>query len=265
LQGLIDLAYSIAMKTIKSEEKPSPTRLEKKLESLVRKACYDFDLAHSSPMAVALSGGKDSLTMLYFLHKIRGKGFINFDIHALYVDGQFSCGPSITKTHIQAFCDKLDIPLHILESKRTIENLECYSCSRERRSLIFNKAKELGCKEIAFGHHKDDVLETLLLNLLHKGEFASQLAKVPMHDYDITITRPLYYVLEKEILEFAKQKGFFRLTCQCPIGAKSKRLDTKKLLKRLTEEFPNAKTNLFHALKEYGSDKSLRKKSLPIL
>ncbi|MCH9620848.1 MAG: tRNA-cytidine(32) 2-sulfurtransferase [Chlamydiia bacterium] len=259
------MPYSIAMETIKSIEKQTPTKLEKKLESLIRKALYDFQIIKSSPLAIALSGGKDSLTMLYFLKKISGKGFLDLKIHALYVDGQFSCGPSISKNHISNFCKQLDVPLHVLESKRTLENLECYSCSRERRSLIFNKAKELGCKEIAFGHHKDDVLETLLLNLLHKGEFASQLAKVPMHDYGITIIRPLYYVLESEILEFAKQKGFFRLTCQCPIGAKSKRLDAKRLLKILSEEFPNTKTNLFHALKEYGSDKSLRKKSLPII
>lgn len=251
--------YSIHMDSTKSIEKQAPTRLEKKLESLVRKALYVHKIGEHSPLAVALSGGKDSLTMLYMLKKIAGRGFANFKIYAIYVDGEFSCGPSIAKSHIEAFCQDMDTPLITLESKKTLSNLECYSCSRERRSLIFNKAKELGCKEIAFGHHKDDTLETLLLNLLHKGEFASQLPKVPMHDYGITIIRPLYYVLEKEILDFAKQKGFFRLTCQCPIGAKSKRKDVKEILNILTEHFPNAKTNLFHALKEYGSDKALRK------
>jgi tRNA 2-thiocytidine biosynthesis protein TtcA len=253
------------METIKSIEKVSSTRLEKKLESLVRKALYDFDIASSSPLAIALSGGKDSLTMLYNLKKISGKGFVDLKLYALYVDGEFSCGPSISKQHITAFCKQMDVPLIVLESQKTLANLECYSCSRERRTLLFNKAKELGCKEIAFGHHKDDILETLLLNLLHKGEFASQLAKVPMHDYGITIVRPLYYVLEREILEFAKQKGFFRLTCQCPVGAKSKRLNAKEILKTLEKDFPNTKTNLFHALKAYGSDKSLRKKALPII
>lgn len=247
------------MNFTKSIEKQTLTRLEKKLESLVRKALYAHKIGAVSPIAIALSGGKDSLTMLYMLKRISGRGFPNLEMYALYVDGEFSCGPSIAKSHIEAFCNQMDTPLITLESTKTLSNLECYSCSRERRSLIFNKAKELGCKEIAFGHHKDDVLETLLLNLLHKGEFASQLPKVPMHDYGITIVRPLYYVLEREILEFAKQKGFFRLTCQCPIGAKSKRRNVKELIKELTSSFPNAKTNLFHALKEYGSDKSLRK------
>jgi len=252
------MAYSIYMESTKSIEKQTPTGLEKKLESLVRKALYTHKIGQSSPLAVALSGGKDSLTMLYFLKKIAGKGFNDLKIYALYVHGEFSCGPSIAKSHIQLFCDELDIPLITLESKKTLETLECYSCSRERRFLLFNKAKELGCKEIAFGHHKDDTVETLLLNLLHKGEFASQLPKVTMQKFGITIIRPLYYVLEKEITEFAKQKGFIRLTCQCPVGAVSKRRDVKELLKELTKLFPNTKTNLFHALKEYGSNKSLK-------
>ena len=253
------------MNPTNSIEKQKTPGLEKKLESLVRKALYDFDICTSPPLAIALSGGKDSLTMLYLLKKISNRGFPNLDMHAIYVDGEFSCGPSIAKSHIEAFCKSLDVPLHTLKSTKTLANLECYSCSRERRSLIFNKAKELGCGEIAFGHHKDDVLETLLLNLLHKGEFSSQLPKVPMHDYGITIIRPLYYVLEREILTFAKNKGFFRLTCQCPVGATSKRNNVKEIIETLSKDFPYTKTNLFHALRSYGSDKSLRKKSLPII
>ena len=246
-------------------EKPSPSKLEKKLESLTRKALYTHDICSSSPLAVALSGGKDSLTMLHFLKKISGRGFNELNIIAFYVDGTFSCGPSITKDHITSFCNDLEIPLHILSSSVDIKNLECYSCARERRSLIFRKAHELGCREIAFGHHKDDVLETLLLNLLHKGEFASQLPKVYMHNYDITIVRPLYYVSEEDIIKFAKYKNYFRYSCQCPIGKNSKRNTVKNLLNILSEDFPNTKTNLFHALQEYGSDKSLRTKSLPII
>lgn len=253
------------MEFTKSIEKQSSTKLEKRLESLVRKALYDYGIGNCPPLAIALSGGKDSLTMLYLLHKISNKGFKNFNLVAIYVDGEFSCGPSIAKSHIISFCKALKVPLFPLKSSKKLDNLNCYSCSRERRSLIFNKAKELGCKEIAFGHHKDDILETLLLNLFHKGEFSSQLPKVPMHDYDITIVRPLYYILEREILSFAKQKGFFRLTCQCPIGATSKRNTTKKILEDLAIEFPHIKTNLFHALKQYGSDKSLRKKLFPII
>ncbi len=259
LARIIVYRYSISMQTTKSIEKQIPSRLEKRLESLIRKALYTHKIGLSNPFAIALSGGKDSLTMLYFLHKMKGKGIPDLQIHALFVDGQFSCGPAITKTHIQAFCHQLDVPLHILLPEKELTNLECYSCSRQRRSLLFKKAKELGCKEIAFGHHKDDTIQTLLLNLLQKGEFGSCLPKIPMHDYGITIVRPLYYVLESEILTFARQKGFFRLTCQCPVGATSRRKDAKHLLETLEQEFPNAKTNLFHALLQYGSDKALKK------
>lgn len=258
LARIIVYRYSISMEPTKSIEKQIPTRLEKRIESLVRKALYTHKIGFCSPIAVALSGGKDSLTMLYFLMKIKGYGIPDLQVHALYVDGQFSCGPAITKKHLETFCNQLDVPLHVLLPEKELANLECYSCSRQRRTLLFKKAKELGCKEIAFGHHKDDTLESLLLNLLQKGEFGSSLPKVPMHDYGITIVRPLYYVLEAEILTFAQQKGFFRLTCQCPVGATSRRRDAKHLLQALVEEFPNTKANLFHALLQYGSDKSLK-------
>jgi tRNA 2-thiocytidine biosynthesis protein TtcA len=252
------------MQITKSIEKQTPSKLEKKLESLLRKALYEYKIG-TPPLAIALSGGKDSLTMLYLLKKISGKGFADFNMVALYVDGEFSCGPSITKSHLKNFCEELNIPFYPLESKKTLANLECYSCSRERRTLLFNKAKELGCTEIAFGHHQDDVIETLLLNLLHIGEFSSQQAKVPMYNYGITIVRPLYYMLEKDILLFAKQKGFFRFTCQCPIGATSKRRDVKQIIKTLENIFPNTKTNLFQALIKSGSDKSIRKKLLNLI
>lgn len=249
----------------KSIDKDPPSKIEKKLESLVRKALYTFNMVESTPLAIALSGGKDSLTMLYMLKKISGLGFKKIPMKAIYVDGEFSCGPSVAKSHIETFCKELDIPLYTLQSKITKQSLNCYSCSRERRSLIFRKAKELGCKEIAFGHHKDDVLQTLLLNLFHKGEFAGQLAKIPMHDYGITIIRPLYYVLESQILTFAKQKDFFRLMCMCPVGATSKRNEVKEIIKDLEKKFPNIKTNLFLSLQESGSDKALKKHPLKIL
>ncbi len=130
------------------------------------------------------------------------------------------------------------------ESKQEREKLECYSCSRERRALIFDAAKGFGARTVAFGHHRDDNAQTLLMNLLHKGEFAGMLPKVPMHDYGVTIIRPLIYVSEEEIVEFAKMHGFARIVCQCPVGQNSMRKRTKELIASLEREFPNARENL---------------------
>jgi tRNA(Ile)-lysidine synthase TilS/MesJ len=175
------------------------------------------------------------------------------------VTGEFSCGASVQESFLRGICDKLEVPLTIRESKQTLETLACYRCSRERRKLIFEAAKEVGSPIVAFGPHEDDSIQTLLMNLLHKGEFAANLPKVPMHDYGVTIIRPLLYVPEKAIYEFAKLHGYARITCQCPVGQDSKRMEVKNLLKDLEAIFPNAQTNLAQAALKYGSTKALEK------
>jgi len=240
--------------------RPPWTKLGQKLESMFRKALYDFDLlgGHTKVM-VALSGGKDSLTLLYLLKAISGRGCPELEIKAVHVGGEFSCGASLGEKFLQPICDALEVPLTIRHSTKTRETLECYSCSRERRRLIFDAAKENGMELVAFGHHRDDNIETLLMNLLHKAEFAGNIPKVPMHDFGVTIIRPLIYASEAEVREFAKMYGFARISCQCPVGQLSNRRKVKDLIKQLEEVFPNARTNLSHASLEFGSDKATKR------
>jgi tRNA(Ile)-lysidine synthase TilS/MesJ len=139
------------------------------------------------------------------------------------------------------------------------DDLACYSCSRERRKLIFEAAKELGVQTIAFGHHRDDSIETLLLNLLHKAEFAANLPKITMYDYGVTIVRPLIFISEKDIISFARLHGFGRITCQCPVGQNSMRKKVKDLLNSVEELFPNTRENLSQASLHYGSSKASQK------
>ena len=236
------------------------TRLGKKLESMCRKALHEFDLLSGcQSLAIALSGGKDSLTLLFLMKAILGKGFSSAKLCAIHVSGEFSCGPSLQTRFIQNVCHQLGVPLTICTSQQKKETLACYRCSRERRRLIFDAAKKLGAQTIAFGHHRDDSVQTLLLNLLHKGEFAANLAKVPMHDYGVTIIRPLLYITEKDIVAFAKHYGFARISCQCPVGQSSKRQEVKNIVKILEESFPNASQNLFLSSLKYGSKKALKK------
>lgn len=244
---------------------PPWTYIGRKLESLCRKALYNFNLVDDvEKLGVALSGGKDSLTLLYLLKAISGKGFKNFSLHAFHVKGEFSCGSSISENFLQSICNELAIPLTICESKQTRESLECYGCSRERRKLIFDAAKNEDITTIAFGHHKDDSIQTLLMNLFHKAEFAANLPKVPMYDYGVTIIRPLIYVAEDQIKEFAKLYGFNRVTCQCPVGQDSLRKQTADIISHLEETFPNIRNNLSQASFTYASDKALRKKEKPL-
>ncbi len=249
---------------------PPWTKKGKKLESMCRKALFDFSLLNNvKRLALALSGGKDSLSLLFLLKAILGQGFPNIPLKAIHISGTFSCGAAVHESFLKEICALLKVPLIIKKISQNSKELSCYNCSRRRRTLIFEAAKKENFNTVAFGHHRDDNIQTLLLNLLHKAEFAPNMPKITLYDYGVTIIRPLIYIPEKEILNFAKLYGFARITCQCPVGNHSKRKEVKKLLMQMEEIFPNAMTNLAQAAHMYGSKKALHslgyscKKSLP--
>ena len=238
---------------------PPWTGLGKKLESAVRKALYDFKLIEGiSKLGIALSGGKDSLALLFLLNAISGRGFPPFELYAIHISGAFSCGAGVNLDYLQAICDKLGVHFLTRETKQSLDTLECYSCSRERRRLLFEAAKSVGVNTIAFGHHRDDSAQTLLMNLLHKGEFAANLPKVPMHKYGVTIIRPLIYIAENDIRTFAEQHGFKRIVCRCPVGQNSMRRKVDDLLKEIEILYPEARENIARASLLYGSEKASR-------
>lgn len=249
MEKILNLHFPVA--------RPPWTGLGRRLESMCRKALYEFELIDSGKIAVALSGGKDSLTLLYLLKAISGRGFPELEITAIHVGGAFSCGAGIGEGFLKGICKELGVHFLSCLSEQKRETLECYSCSRDRRSLIFEAAKSVGAQTVAFGHHRDDSVQTLLMNLLHKGEFAAMLPKVPMHDYAVTIIRPLIFISEEEIKEFAKLYQFARVVCQCPVGQHSLRKQTKNLIEEIEKTFPNAKENLGLASLLYGSKKAL--------
>lgn len=236
---------------------PLWTGLGKRLESATRKALFDYKMVEGvTKITVALSGGKDSMTLLLMLKAISGRGFPPFELYAAHVGGEFSCGASVNLDYLQRHCDQLGVPLLLRESTQKLETLECYSCSRERRTLLFEAAKSVGCETVAFGHHRDDNAETLLMNLLHKAEFAGNLPRLRMHDYGITIIRPLIYIGERDIRTFAEQQGFMRITCRCPVGQVSMRSKVEALIEEIERVYPNARENIAKAGLLYGSRKA---------
>lgn len=236
---------------------PPWSALGKRIESTIRKALYTYQMIEEkNDIAIALSGGKDSLTLLYMLKAISGKGFPPFKIHAIHIKGEFSCGAGVQENFLRHTCHELGINFITAESTQKLETLECYRCSRERRALIFEAAKNVGATTIAFGHHKDDHAQTLLMNLLHKGEFAGNLPKIEMYDYGVTIIRPLIFVREKDIRHFAQQNGYARIMCRCPVGQDSMRKKMDQLLTEMESFFPNARENIARAGLLYGSDKA---------
>lgn len=243
----------------KCNVQPPWSGLGKRLESTLRKALFDYQMLEGvSKLGIALSGGKDSLCLLYLLKAISGRGFPELQIHAVHVNGEFSCGAGVNVDYLQAICDQLNVNLIVCESKQKLETLECYSCSRERRRLLFDACKSVGVDTLAFGHHRDDNAQTVLMNLLHKAEFSGNLPKIRMHDYGITIIRPLIYIAENDIRTFAQQNGFMRVMCRCPVGQDSMRKKVDLLLSEIETLFPNARENIAQAGLHYGSDKAMK-------
>lgn len=237
--------------------RPPWTTLGKRLESMVRKALFDFEMLQNvSKVAIALSGGKDSLTLLFLMKAILGRGFPAADLYAIHISGEFSCGAGIEEDSLRNLCEKLEVNFLTRTSTQKLETLECYSCSRERRRLLFETAKSVGATTLAFGHHRDDHAQTVLMNLLHKAEFAGNLPKLHMQDYGVTIIRPLIYLSEQEIRTFAQHNGFARIMCRCPVGQRSKRKEVEQLLQHLETLFPNARENIAKAGLQYGSQKA---------
>lgn len=235
------------------------TALGKRLESMVRKALFDFKMLDGvSKLAIALSGGKDSLALLLFLKAVSGRGFPPLDLYAIHVDGAFSCGAGVDAHYLQSICQQLEVPLLIRTATQTRESLECYSCSRERRRLLFEATTSVGASTLAFGHHRDDNAQTLLMNLLHKGEFAGNLPKLHMQEYGVTLIRPLIYIAEQDLRTFAQQQHFARVMCRCPVGQASMRKRVDHLLEEISLLFPHARENLSRAGLLYGSHKAER-------
>lgn len=245
------------MKTTITIPRPPWSQLGRRLESTMRKALFDYKMLEGvTKVAVALSGGKDSLALLFLLKAISGHGFPELDLHAIHVNGEFSCGAGVHVDYLRSICEQMEVTFHVRESKQKLETLECYSCSRERRRLLFDACTSAGIHTLAFGHHRDDNAQTVMMNLLHKGEFAGNLPKLHMVEYGVTIIRPLIYIGEDDIRTFAKQHEFMRVMCRCPVGQNSMRKKVDALLTELTDLFPNVRENVARAGLIYGSDKA---------
>ncbi len=236
------------------------TKLGRRLESMTRKALYDYKMLEGvTRLGIALSGGKDSLSMLHLLKVIMGRGFPDLDIIAFHVSGEFSCGAGVHEGFLRSFCDALGVKLVVRESTQKLETLECYSCSRERRRLLFGAMHEHGVDTIAFGHHRDDNAQTALMNLFHKASFEGLQPTITMHAYGVRIIRPLIYVSEDDIRTFAQQRGYARTMCRCPVGQNSLRHQTETLLADTEGMYPNIRANVSMAALRHGTKKALLK------
>jgi tRNA 2-thiocytidine biosynthesis protein TtcA len=222
----------------------------------VGKASVDYEmLSEGDKILVAVSGGKDSLTLLRLLHDRRRFVPIQYDLLAVHVDMGYPCQhPKILAAHFK----ELGVDYHIekidILQGKSRKDISCFWCSWNRRKALFEVAARFGCTKVALGHHHDDIIETMLLNLFFHGEISAMAPRQELFDGKIVIIRPLAYVEEDMIVKFAKTAGFPHHKCACPNSITSKRTKMTEILKDLEKICPDVKKNIFRSLKRIKKD-----------
>jgi tRNA 2-thiocytidine biosynthesis protein TtcA len=202
-------------------------------------------------IAVGLSGGKDSIVLLETLALRRAWIPIHYDICAIHIHVQ-NITRDLDRVYYERFCGELGIPLEIrsisVDLTRDPKKAPCFICSWHRRKELFLLVKELGCNRLALGHHMDDALETLLLNMTYNASISSMPPRLSMFGGEFDLIRPLILLHEKEIERYARIRAFPVEKSQCPYGDTTRRAEMKKLIGELSKMNRKAKNNLYAAM-----------------
>jgi tRNA 2-thiocytidine biosynthesis protein TtcA len=229
---------------------------EHRIRRLVGRAIGDFGLIEQGDrILVALSGGKDSWTLLHVLELLRKRAPVDFSLIAVTVHPGF---PGFRTDAIEEHLRRrgfehrvVAAPVHELTlEKLSPGDIPCPLCARMKRGVLYTQARELDCTKIALGHHRDDFIETLLLNQLYNGAIKAMAPLLRADDGRNRVIRPLVYVPEEEIIAFAAEAGFPVTCCACPAcgDPDHRRLRIKRLLAELEGEHPGIKASLLAAL-----------------
>ena len=224
--------------------------IQKFINHLIGKAIVQYKMINDGDrILVAVSGGKDSLTLLWFLRERLKWIPIDYEIIAIHVDMGFSIRSG---DKMEAFFKSNNFNYKIIKTDiwPKIQNKQnpCFLCSRMRRKIIFEVAKELDCPKIAFAHHKDDVIETLFLNILYSASISTMLPVQEFFGGRFKIIRPLYMVDESLTRNFVQFIKWAPIETGCPAADSSKRKEIKRLLQDLYKSNKKIKGNIFHAL-----------------
>ena len=228
-----------------------------KILSYLRKAIENYNMIEEGDkIAVALSGGKDSITLLMGLKALQRFYPKHFDLIAISVNPGFEFFDS---EFLKDTCSKIDVEFfeaesHIKEIVFDIrkEKSPCSLCANLRRGILNSTAIEHGCNKLALGHNEDDVLETFFLNMLYAGNLSTFAPVSYMDRSKVTLIRPLIYAPEKEIKKFIKRQNIEVMPKNCPMDGISKREDIKEMLYKLTVKIPNVRASLMGAIKRAG-------------
>lgn len=220
------------------------------------KAIGDFDLiAEGDRIAIGLSGGKDSYTLLHILEALRKKAPVQFELIAINIDSGF---PGYHKELIEKYLQQQHFnyvmaetnSYRIIEEKLRPGTSYCAFCARLRRGALYTQAEKLDCNVIALGHHLDDFIETLLLNQFYSGSLAAMSPKLQADNGKHTVIRPLVYVEETEIQQYSRLQKFPIVHCSCPVAGidEHKRQQIKQLVNKLALDIPEIRNSMISAI-----------------
>lgn len=224
-----------------------------KLYSYTRKAIDDFQMIkENDSIAVGISGGKDSLTLLYALAGLRKFYPIHYSLTAVTVDLGY---PDFDLTAIRELCQELDVPYHIIPTEigaiikeQNKKNSPCSLCAKLRKGALNQAVVELGCNKVAYAHHKDDIIETMLLSLMFEGRFYAFPPVTHLDRSNLDVIRPLMYVPEVDVIGFKNHYNLPIVKNPCAFDGKTQRQYAKDLLQQLNKEHPGVKNRLFTAI-----------------
>ena len=225
-------------------------RLRTRITKRFRRTCASGALLQDGDrILIALSGGKDSLALVEFLGRQAQIYVPRIQLCAVHVRVENRAYVSDT-AYLERFCAQAGVPFRLWETAISGEETKdpCFLCSWYRRKALFEAARELDCNKIAFGHHRDDVLETLLLNLVYEGRLDTIPPALPLDKMPLTLIRPFWAVDEADIARYALLAGYERQKQLCPFEHHSRRHDMTALLRQLQTLNPEVRSSLLHAL-----------------
>lgn len=221
--------------------------------SLTRKAIDDYHMIDpGDKIAVGISGGKDSLTLLYALQGLRRFYPASFELCAVTVDLGFG---NLNLSQIEELCRTLDVEYHIIKTdiakiifEDRQESNPCSLCAKMRKGALNDAMKATGCNKVAYAHHKDDVVETMMMSLIYEGRFHTFRPVTYLDRTQITVIRPLIYMNEADVIGFVKKNNVPVVKSPCPADGYTKREYVKELVREINREAPGVKERMFTAI-----------------
>lgn len=226
---------------------------QQKLLSLIRQAIKDYNMIEDGDkIAVGVSGGKDSLTLLYAMKLLNRFYSKKFELYAITCNVGFE---GMDFKGVSDFCESLEVPYEQVDTKiaeivfqGNKDERPCSLCAKLRKGAMYKRLGELGINKIAYAHNKDDFIETALMSLIYEGRFYAFPPVTVLPEAGVTVIRPMMYVSERGVTNFVADQGIKVVKNTCPVDGSTKREYAKQLMEQINKDTPGAKERIMHAI-----------------